>query len=324
MIVVSIAVTVTSAGWAIVVLIVIAISSFAAVHAVVAIHTLAKELAAACTETIAWRTARTAEPTTAFAVTWRWRTIGATRTTEASAAFFTIATAGAFTIAWRTRAIAVSHPWTIIGTALGEHMILGSTAAKSATFSRRSWWTAAVGKARTRPVFVNELGECFEFFFAQLIVVVLIELREHLFGFRHHWMRTTGATRTAPTFAITGFWSAPLGSTATSFRTPTFWAGTSWTTAARFRSATFGWTTPAFAGPAIATFTAVTTEFSHFVARFFALVVAELAVAVFVELFQYFLAHFSAVATVAFFAFLVARFSTGRNRQQSQREKDHA
>lgn len=306
-------IVVSGASWAIVVVIVVvvAVTSFSTPPT---LATLATELAAACTRAVAWRTVWAAKAATfaTFAVArWRWA-IWAARATEASATFFavtgpgtiSIAEARAFTIARRTGAIAIAHPRSLIGTTLSEHVILRSTAAKSATFPRRSRWTTTVGKGRMWPVFVDELGKRFEFFFAELIVVVLIELREEFFRLGHHRRRTTATTRTTPSLAATRFGAAPLGTATTAF----------W-------SAAFGRATPTFPRAAFAAAITITTaaaDLAHLVTRFFALVVAEFAVAVFVELFQYFLAHFSAVATIAFFAFLVAGFSAGRHRQHSQ------
>lgn len=149
------------ASRAIVVVLVIAITGFTAPPTIIAIITLATELTATCTRAFARRAARAAEPTAfaTFAVAWWRRTIGATRATScpATTAFFAAAT-WAFTVARRTWAIAIAHPWTFLGTALGEHVILGSTPAEPATFPRRSWRTTTVGKGRVWPVFADELG----------------------------------------------------------------------------------------------------------------------------------------------------------------------
>src|SRR5262249_13694130 len=136
------------------------------------------------------------------------------------------------------------------------------------------------------------------------------------------------------------FWAAcfrvaPFRATTASFRTSTFGAGTARASAARFGSATlrtsaFGRATTAFARSAftaaiaIATFTTAAADFAHLIACFFALVVAELAVAVFIEVLDYFFAHLSATVITVVLAFLVAGIGAGRDCQQPHGEKGKA
>ena len=143
-------------------------------------------------------------------------------------------------------------------------------------------------------MFVYEVGKCFEFVFAQLVVVVLIELGEQLLRLRHSWWRSrwTIAVTLGPAsrfivaiFAITAFVMAAI--ILSSVFSPALVA------AAFFIAPTFA-----------ALARSARPQLAHFLASLFPLAFIQLAVAVLIEFFYDLLAHFRAI-TVALLVILV-------------------
>jgi hypothetical protein len=138
-------------------------------------------------------------------------------------------------------------------------------------------------------VLVNEIGERHEFVFAEFPVAVLIELGEQFFRLRHLWRRTAWPR-------------AAIGATAC------------------FAAAAFTGPRFAFAALAFAAFF-VTLQPAHFFAGFRALIVAELAVLVGVELFEHLLTHLGAAFAIAFFGVFVGRVGERCHRHETCRQE---
>jgi hypothetical protein len=126
-------------------------------------------------------------------------------------------------------------------------------------------------------VFVDEVGQGHELFFAQLAVAVFIELREQLFGLGHFGRAIVMAV-----------WTVTISIVSVAIMAISI--------------------TPIFMPAVLTAFAIVTSltmafahELAHFLTGFLAFVVAELAVAIFIELFDDFLPHFAAGGTVVAF-----------------------
>jgi hypothetical protein len=208
-------------------------------------------------------TVRTSEPATFLAIARRGRTVWAA---EPPGRSFAIAEA------WTVRAVAFEASFKV-------------------AIARASWRRAG----RMWHVFVDVLGQFFEFVLAQLFVLVLIELGKQLL-----WLRHMGRRATWPWMAIR-------------------------TIAARFGSA-ITWTAATFATPSTWTIALATAELAHLFSRLFALFLIKLAVAVFIELFHNSLAELDANFFTALFAFLgiIIVRGLGRHGQQAEREADEA
>jgi hypothetical protein len=162
------------------------------------------------------------------------------------------------------RTFAVARSWALFRT---------DDLAEDATFkASTAWWprrTLASWSRRHRHVLVHEFGELFEFVFAQLAVVVFIKLVEHLFR-PGHFRRTIGAT------LRTSLGTAPRSGVAiATFSATTLFSAT----------ALFG--TTFFMSPGFTITVALAVQLAHSLASCFALRVVELAIAVFVELFEH-------------------------------------
>jgi hypothetical protein len=154
---------------------------------------------------------------------------------------------------------------------------------------RRSIGTGATiaGKMRTawrrgRHVFVDEVGERHELFFAQLAVAVFIEFREQLFGLGHFGRAIMLTVRTMSVWAMR-VWIGSIGMmplASTSVVVPAALAALAIVTSLTM---------------------AFTHQFAHFLAGFLTLVVAQFSVAVFIELFDDFFPHLGGGGAVVAF-----------------------
>jgi hypothetical protein len=245
--------------------------------------------------TVAWRwTFWSAEPAArTFAVTRRPRRAIGNAETSASAIF------------------TLTETWTI---ALAEARALVWAAAFE-TFKPLTQWTSSWRRTivtaswRRRHVLVYVFGKFLEFVFAQLVVVVLIELGEQLLRLRHSWWRsrrniamTFGPAPRfiAAVFTVTAFVMSTI--IVPSILAPALVA------AALIISPAFA----ALTGPA-------GMKLSHFLAGLFPLVFIQFAVAVLIELFYDFLAHLRATVAVALLVILVV--SDGRRTHQPDRQE---
>lgn len=157
-----------------------------------------------------------------------------------------------------------------------------NAALEPASARRWAWRT----RRRWRHVFVHEISQRLEFVFAQLVVFVLIKLGKQLFRLRQFGGTIWSAFRATAIGTTTTFRSArPIASAA--FRTT--WAAA----------------------------TAIAAQLAHFFAGLLALFVAELAIAIFVELFDHLLAPFGARAVIGLLCVFIVVVGPRRQRQQA-------
>jgi hypothetical protein len=147
-------------------------------------------------------------------------------------------------------------------------------------------------------VLVNEVGEGHEFLFVELAIMVLVELIKHLFRLRHFRRTVVVAIRAIVSITIMVAFVA-----------------------------VFAFARAIMPRTGIVTVTSLTVTIAHQRAHFFAgslaLIVAEFAVAVFIEFFQQLFADFGPGAALVFFGVVIGRIGGHcRHGQQAHSRKN--
>jgi hypothetical protein len=167
--------------------------------------------------------------------------------------------------------------------------------------------TRTIGTTRWRHVLVNVFGEGHELFFVELAVMVLVELVEHLFRFGHFGRPVV--------MAITSVWPIVPIAVVAAF------------VAIIAVVPVFAFARPIMARTGIVTVTSLTVAIAHQRAHFFAgsvaLVVAQFAIPVFIELFEKLCADFGPGAAFIFFGVVVAQIGSHCRRSQQAKGRDY-